>query len=99
MRRVKMFDLRSVDFASGKRVSPPKSEWRTCACCGLPLVKGWEMSNGDSVGEDCEDTISRATMDKDCGAAKDIEEYATRYSRTGWKLRASVKRYIAANVF
>lgn len=98
-KRSSRFDLRAVDFLSGKKVSPPKSEWRKCACCGLPIVKGWVMSNGESVGEDCEDIISRASSDRRIGFAKDIEEYAVLYARTGWKLKPAVKKYIADHVF
>lgn len=53
------FDLRAIDFHSGKRVSPPRSEWKTCNCCGRKMVKGFNMTSGDMVGEDCAEVIKR----------------------------------------
>jgi hypothetical protein len=100
MHRTHRFDLRATDFASGKKISPPKSEWRKCACCGLPIVKGFVMSNGESVGEDCEDIISRAGSDKRCGFAADAVAYEARYKRSsGWNLKPAVRRYLSATVF
>lgn len=58
--RVKKFSLKQVDFASGKKISPPREFWEKCDCCGKAIVQGFEMSNGHKVGEDCEEVISRA---------------------------------------
>jgi CRISPR/Cas system-associated protein Cas10 (large subunit of type III CRISPR-Cas system) len=51
--KIKTFDLRSVDFGTGKKVSPPRDFWNTCDCCGKKIVKGVVMSNSDIIGEDC----------------------------------------------
>jgi len=58
--RASKFSLKQVDFASGKKVSPPREFWEVCDCCGKAIVQGFKMSNGDKVGDDCEEVISRA---------------------------------------
>ena len=52
-RRVKNFTLKEKDFQSGKMVSPPRDRWKKCDCCGLQIVQGVVMQNGDHIGNDC----------------------------------------------
>lgn len=91
--RSKKFDLRMVDFLSGRKVSPPKDEWKTCACCGQAIVKGWEMSNAHVVGEDCEDIISRYTRSVQCFGSS-VEEFVTKWERTCGKMKPAIKAYL-----
>lgn len=100
LQRVRKFDDRSVDFASGKKISPPKNLWKRCDCCGLPIVKGWTLSNGDNVGEDCDDVIARAGTELQCKFSDSAESFEVRYKRgNGWNLKPAVKRYLQANIF
>lgn len=100
MHRTRKFDDRAVDFLSGRRVSPPMEDRRLCACCGLRIVKGWIMSNGDKVGEDCEEIISRADTARACGHVSTADEFdAARLRSSGWELKSSVKRYLSKTVF
>lgn len=100
MHRTTRFDDRAVDFHSGRKVSPPMSERRICDCCGLRIVKGFTLSNGDSVGEDCEDIISRADLARNCGQVATAEEFdVARKRSSGWTLKPAVRRYVAGAVF
>lgn len=94
------FDDRAVDFLSGRKVSPPMSERRVCDCCGQRIVKGFELADGGSIGEDCEDIIRRASSERQCGFAADVETFDARRKRSiGWTLKPVVRKYLAANVF
>ena len=96
----KRFDDRQVDFATGKRVSPPLLDRRLCDCCGQRIVKGWIMTNGMPVGDDCEDIIVRASSDKVGLRAVDVGQFAANHKRaTGWMLKPAVRGYIAQQVF
>lgn len=100
MRRVTKFDDRRVDFLTGKKVSPPMEDRRQCACCNLRIVKGWILDNGDQVGEDCEDVISRADMQRRSGFSVTVYEFDdARHKSIGWRLKATVKNYIGRTVF
>lgn len=100
MNRAARFDDRAVDFLSGRKVSPPMEDRRHCACCGLRIVKGFLMSNGDAVGEDCEEIISRATLARSCGHAANAGDFDQHRKRsTGWTLKPAVRSYIGQTVF
>lgn len=60
--KIKSFTLKQKDFASGKMISPDRSEWKTCDCCGLKIVQGVQLSNGHHIGFDCEEIRSRVEM-------------------------------------
>lgn len=64
LNKVKTFDLRSVCFHSGKKMSPPREFWNTCDCCGKKIVKGVVMSNGNTIGEDCYDVVQRVQTNR-----------------------------------
>lgn len=100
MQKISRFDDRAVDFHSGRKVSPPMNERRTCDCCGLRIVKGFTLSNGHAVGEDCEDIISRADLARRCGQVANADEFeAARKRSSGWTLKPAVRRYVATTVF
>ena len=61
------FNLKQRDFHSGRMISPPRSEWKTCNCCGRKIVKGVIMSNADHIGEDCHEVVIRVASHKACG--------------------------------
>lgn len=94
IRRLKKFDDRAVDFLTGRKVAPSRDQWKTCACCGQKIVKGWEMSNGDVVGEDCEDIISRFTSDVTCFKST-VEQFVEKWARNCGKMKPSVSGYLA----
>jgi hypothetical protein len=58
--KVGKFDLRVKDFHTGKLISPCKNTWNTCDCCGKKIVKGAVLSNGNMIGDDCENVRWRA---------------------------------------
>ncbi|MBN3801801.1 hypothetical protein GXB81_01820 [Paraburkholderia sp. Ac-20336] len=100
IRQLRMFDDRAVDFLSGKKVSPPRNTWKICACCGLRIIKGYEMSNGDKVGEDCAVIIARAYLDTRYIATANITEFEALCKRTGFgTLKPAISRYINENIF
>jgi hypothetical protein len=85
--KVKTFSLKTVDFASGKKVSPPREFWESCDCCGKKIVQGVVMSNGDKIGDDCYEVVSRVPRElaakgnaeglfKMFGTRKRVQEYA-----------------------
>lgn len=88
---VARFDDRPVDFLTGKRMPLAPADRKVCACCGLKISKGCELSNGDKVGEDCADTISTAQR-----FPAGLDGYIAHLARIGWKLRPNVKAYIVA---
>jgi hypothetical protein len=53
--KVKSFSLKTVDFHTGKSISPCKTEWINCDCCGKLIVQGVVLSNGHKIGNDCND--------------------------------------------
>ncbi len=80
--KVRSFSLKQRDFASGKMVSPPRSEWVSCDCCGKAIVQGAVLSNGHRIGNDCEEVRWRAAMGGDMaatyrmfGTPKRIQDY------------------------
>lgn len=90
--KVKSFNLKEKDFASGKMISPPREFWKTCACCGKAIVKGAVMSNGDLIGDDCENVVMRvrtnAMYDRSSdglfrmfGTPKRVQQYAIACSK------------------
>lgn len=69
---VRKFTLKQKDFLTGKMVSPPREDWVQCDCCGKLIVQGVELSNGDKIGNDCEE--ARIRVQRSCrGAAVEIE--------------------------
>lgn len=73
---------------------------RLCACCGLRIVKGFVMNNGDAVGEDCEEIISRANTARSCGFAASAEAFDEQRKRSsGWTMKPKVRAYVAQAVF
>lgn len=85
--KIGKFDLRVKCFHTGKMLSPCKNTWNTCFCCGKKIVKGAILSNGDTIGEDCEDVRQRiqrsirgpeaelASMAKLFGLQKKVQNY------------------------
>lgn len=49
----KQYDIRPVDFQTGKRIAVAENEKKTCACCGKKIVKVSELNNGDLIGSEC----------------------------------------------
>lgn len=88
------FDDRVTDFASGKKVAPPNDERRKCQACGQKIVKGWIMTNGDHVGEDCEDILHRAKVT----SLGSLDEFLAQYKRSsGLTIKPAVQDYILEN--
>jgi hypothetical protein len=52
-RKVEQFDLRPVDFATGKRIAATRAEQIQCECCGKWICKGWVMDTGQRIGTEC----------------------------------------------
>lgn len=57
--KIRGFSLKQRDFASGQMISPDRSQWIKCDCCGKLIVQGAELSNGHKIGLDCEEVRSR----------------------------------------
>jgi hypothetical protein len=51
--KAKRFDLRKVDYDTGKRLPLSSSERIKCECCGRKIVKGWILNTGEKVGSQC----------------------------------------------
>lgn len=81
------FDDRVVDFASGKKVSPPMSLRRICDCCGQRLVKG-ALTNLGTLGDDCTDVALRAQR------LGSLAAYAESQRRIGWGVKPAVARFL-----
>lgn len=47
------FDLRPVDFDSGKRMALPNSEKINCDCCGKKIAMGYNTLDGHKIGSEC----------------------------------------------
>lgn len=47
------YDIRPIDFLTGKRQAVAKEDMKVCACCGRSIVKIVELINGDTVGTEC----------------------------------------------
>ena len=47
------FDLRPVDFQSGKRLALPNDQKINCECCGRKIAKGVNLASGEKVGTEC----------------------------------------------
>lgn len=69
--KLKTFSLKQRDFKSGRMISPPRSEWKTCNCCGRKIVKGVVMTNADYIGEDCHEVVVRVASNKGSGFSND----------------------------
>ena len=64
--------LKQKDFLTSKMMSPHKQDWLHCDCCGKLIVQGVELTNGDKIGNDCEE--ARIRVQRSCrGAAAEIE--------------------------
>jgi hypothetical protein len=87
---MKRFDDRQTCFHTGKKISPPMSERRLCACCGLRIVKGFIVGIGH-VGEDCADTIQRYQTEQEINGLSVDEFDAKRKRSTGWVLKPVVR--------
>ena len=49
----KKFDLRPINYDTGKRMALPTSEKATCACCGRKIAMGWMNVDGETIGSEC----------------------------------------------
>lgn len=47
------FDLRPVDFDSGKRLALPNNEKIACDCCGKKMAIGYNTVDGHKIGTEC----------------------------------------------
>lgn len=50
------FDLREVDFDSGKRLPLPNDMKINCDCCGRKIAKGFNTNDGMKIGTECANT-------------------------------------------
>lgn len=82
--RIRSFTLKQRCFASGKMISPDRSQWVQCDCCGKWIVQGVELSNGHRIGNDCEEVRSRvrtgdnAALYKMFGTSVRVQDYMAR---------------------
>jgi len=51
--RVSAFDLRKIDYQSGKRLTATSEEKIACECCGRKIAKGIVLNTGEKVGTEC----------------------------------------------
>jgi hypothetical protein len=51
------YDIRPIDFASGKRLAIPTEQQETCQCCGKRIVKVVKLTNGDKIGSECANLV------------------------------------------
>ena len=55
---INKYDIRPIDFFTGKRLPISTEEMKDCDCCGRKLVKINEMANGDIIGDECINKIN-----------------------------------------
>lgn len=48
-----VFDIRPIDFSTGKRLDIPRDEWFDCNECGAKHARVYELSDGRTVGRNC----------------------------------------------
>ena len=53
----KTYDIRPVDFSTGKRIPVAQSEKKECDCCGTKIVKISELNNGKILGSECAELV------------------------------------------
>jgi hypothetical protein len=53
VRVIRKYDIRPVDFDSGKRLAIPREQMEECQCCGKKIVIINELSNGHHLGSEC----------------------------------------------
>lgn len=82
------FDDRSTCFHTGKKISPPMSDRKICACCGQRIVKG-EIVEIGYVGDDCADIIRRRKSDK-INFNSTASEFIEKWQKTCGKMKKSV---------
>jgi len=51
--KVKEYDVRPIDFVTGKRIAVTNEQRETCQCCGKKILKVTELSDGRKVGSEC----------------------------------------------
>lgn len=88
MQIIRSFDDRQRDFMSGRLVSPPIEERQRCACCRLPIVKGYVTSSGP-LGDDCTLHVQQSKK------YTSVDDYETWWKRsTGWGLKPAVRKFL-----
>ncbi len=53
----KTYDIRPIDFQTGKRIPVATSAMKTCQCCGKHIVKVNVLNNGKEIGSECATAI------------------------------------------
>lgn len=86
------FDDRTVDFLTGRKVSPPLENRRVCECCKQRIVKGF-LTNFGPIGEDCYDVILSA------GFLSSYQEYADRQRAIGWSVKPAIAKFLKESVY
>lgn len=71
----KRYDVRPVDFDSGKRLAISEDEKATCSCCGKKIMKVAETNTGALLGSECVNLIDFAQV-------WGLEKYAQMYRVT-----------------
>lgn len=88
----KKFDDRSVDFFTGRKVSPPLADRKVCDCCGQRIVKGF-FTNLGTVGEDCHEVIRRAQY------LPSLQDYVDDQRRIGWSVKPAIAKFLTDAVY
>lgn len=86
------FDDRSVDFRTGKKVSPPMIDRKVCDCCKQRIVKGAFTTIG-TLGDDCVEVARRASW------LPSFEAYVASQRAIGWSVKPAVGRFLQAAVY
>lgn len=50
---VSNFDLRPVDFSTGKRIAISRDQMIQCDCCNRWISRGAKLTTGERVGTEC----------------------------------------------
>ncbi len=92
LQTAKKFDDRTVDFLTGRKVSPPMEDRKVCDCCGQRIVKGF-FTNLGTVGDDCKEVIHRAQH------LSSLQAYVDDQRRIGWSVKPAIARFLSQKVF
>jgi hypothetical protein len=53
------YDIRPIDFTTGKRIPVANNAKKECDCCGKKIVKVTELNNGQILGSECAEFVEK----------------------------------------
>lgn len=61
-----VYDIRPIDFETGKRIDVPRDDWMDCDECGSKHARVYRLNSGKSVGRNCASKLC-------CGVTKAMD--------------------------